>query len=146
MNFPPRLAHLATGAVLAAKLTPTYAHAHQVDDDEASGRLVSALKGRFTEQLLSSTWRALLKNRGKRSEEELLEKVASSLKNRPLRPGRVSEITPAWSAFLILLDLEAGTASDAARRVMETPEGQRAGSLGLEEAGAFLASELTRKA
>ncbi|NPC86378.1 hypothetical protein HPC49_50355, partial [Pyxidicoccus fallax] len=53
-------------------------------------------------------------------------------------------LNPAWSAFLILVDLEVGTVSDAARRVMETDEGRRRGEEGLAEAGRFLAAELTR--
>lgn len=144
MRFPPRLAHLATRAVVVAKLVPTYVAAHQVDEAEAHDRLEGALQGRLLEDLLAATWSAMLGSTKRLTEEGLLEKVAKTLQDRPLRPGRIAELTPGWSAFLLQVDLVAGTASDAAARVMEGDQGQRMSALGLAEAGAFLARELTR--
>jgi hypothetical protein len=144
MRYPPRLAHLATRAVVVAKLVPTYAAAHSIDDDEARSRLEASLSGTLLEELLASTWASLLAGSKRLTDDGLLEKVAKSLKDRPLRPGRTVEPTPGWSAFLVLADLSAGTASEAARRLMETDAGQRRGSAGLVEVGAFLAKELTR--
>lgn len=144
MTFPPRLAHLATRAVVVAKLAPSYAAAHQLDDEEAAQRLQLALQGALLQQLLASTWEAM-KGKTKRLDEAgLLEKVAGTLKDRPQRPGRLATEGPAWNAFLILLDLEAGTASDAARRVMDTEQGRKMAEAGLAEGGRFLAAELTR--
>jgi hypothetical protein len=77
-------------------------------------------------------------------EAGLLEKVAGSLKDRPNRPGRVAKMTPGLSAFLVTLDLAAGTAAESARRVMESDQGRAMAAKGLEEAGRFLAAELTR--
>jgi hypothetical protein len=136
---------LATRPVVAAKLLPSYAQVHQLDDDEAQSRLSQALRGKVWDQLLSSTWTALLGGTKRLTEEGLLEKVAQSLKDRPLRPGREAKPGPAMSAFWVLLDLEAGTASDAVRKVLETPDGQKRLQEGLVEAGRFLAAELTRK-
>ena len=86
-----------------------------------------------------------MRGKSKRLDDEgLLEKVATTLRDRPQRPGRVVEVTAAWSAFLVLADLEAGTASEAARRVMESPEGRQRAQEGLVEVGRFLAAELTR--
>ncbi|MCE9671917.1 hypothetical protein LY474_29345 [Myxococcus stipitatus] len=144
MSYPPRLAHLATRAVVVARLVPTYAQAHRLDEEEAAQRLTSALSGRMLGALLESTWTALLGSTKRLKEDGLLEKVATTLSERPLRPGRVAPLTPAWSAFLVLADLEAGTASDAVRRVMETDDGRRRAAEGLAEAGRFLAAELTR--
>jgi len=144
MRYPPRLSHLATRAVVVAKLAPSYARAHAVEDDEARTRLSAALSGPLLEDLLEATWAALLGGSKRLSEEGLLEKVARSLADRPLRPGRVAAPTPGWSAFLVLADLAAGTASDAARRLMETDAGRARARAGLDEAGAFLARELTR--
>ncbi|HXX31451.1 MAG TPA: hypothetical protein VEJ89_12175 [Myxococcaceae bacterium] len=144
MRYPPRLSHLATRAVVVAKLAPSYARAHAVEDDEARTRLSAALSGALLEDLLEATWAALLGGSKRLSEEGLLEKVARSLADRPLRPGRVAAPTPGWSAFLVLADLAAGTASDAARRLMETDAGRARARGGLDEAGAFLARELTR--
>ncbi|HVE83034.1 MAG TPA: hypothetical protein VND93_09320 [Myxococcales bacterium] len=144
MNHPPRLGHLATRAVIAARLAPTYAQAHNVDDDEAREQLERALRGSLWERLLDAAWAALLGSAKRLTEEGLLEKVAGTLKDRPLKPGRVAAVNPAWSAFLVLADLEAGTASDAARRVLESAEGQRRAQEGIEEVGRFLAGELGR--
>ncbi|MFP2908842.1 hypothetical protein ACLESD_28080 [Pyxidicoccus sp. 3LFB2] len=144
MSYPPRLAHLATRAVVVAKLMPTYARAHNIDEEEASQRLSTALAGRLLTALLESTWTAMRGSAKRLTDDGLLEKVATTLGDRPLRPGRPAPESPAWSAFLILMDLEVGTASDAARRVMETDEGRRRGDAGLAEAGRFLAAELTR--
>ncbi len=59
MAFPPRLAHLATRPVVVAKLIPTYARAHNIDEDEASQRLSSALQGRLLPWLLEEAWTAM---------------------------------------------------------------------------------------
>lgn len=144
MNHPPRLGHLATRAVIAARLAPTYAKAHNVSDDEAREQLERALKGALWERLLDATWAAMLGGTKRLTEDGLLEKVAVTLKDRPLRQGRTATLNPGWSAFLVLADLEAGTASDAARRVLESPEGQKKAEEGIAEVGRFLAAELTR--
>lgn len=143
-TYPPRLGHLATRSVVVAKLAPTYAQAHHLDDEEAVQRLSLSLAGRLLPSLLEAAWEAMKGKTKRLTEEGLLEKVATTLSERPQRPGRVAPLNPAWSAFLVLADLEAGTASDAARRVMETDEGRRRGQEGLAEVGRFLAAELTR--
>jgi hypothetical protein len=144
MRYPPRLAHLATRAVVVAKLIPTYAQAHSVDDEEARARLDASLTGPLLDELLAASWAALLGESKRLNDDGLLEKVAKSLKDRPLRPGRTVETTAGWSAFLVLADLAAGTASEAARRLMETDAGKTRAQAGLAEVGAFLARELTR--
>jgi hypothetical protein len=144
MRYPPRLAHLATRAVVVAKLVPTYAAAHALDDDEARTRLDAALGSSLLEELLAEAWVVLLGGSKRLTEDGLLEKVAKSLQDRPLRPGRSVETTPGWSAFLVLADLSAGTASESARRLMETDAGKARAQAGLAEVGAFLARELTR--
>jgi hypothetical protein len=144
-KHPPRLAHLATRQVLVAKLTPTYAAAHHLDEDEAMQRLDRALRTHLLDRLLDATWTALLGKTKRLSEEGLLEKVAGSMKDRPFRPGRVREVTPGWSAFMLLADIAADTASDAARKLLETEEGKRRTEAGLVEVAQFVADELTRK-
>jgi hypothetical protein len=144
MAFPPRLSHLATRAVVVAKLVPTFAEAHHIDEEEAAQRLDAALKGRLLGDLLEATWAALLGSTKRLDESGLLEKVATTLRDRPQRPGRLAALTPGWSAFLVLADLEAGTASDAVRRVLGTDEGRKRALAGLNEVGAYLAAELSR--
>ena len=144
MAFPPRLSHLATRAVVVAKLVPTFAEAHHIDEEEAAQRLDLALKGRLLTDLLEATWTALQGSTKRLDEAGLLEKVATTLSDRPQRPGRLAELTPGWSAFLVLADLEAGTASDAVRRVLGTDEGRKRALDGLNEVGRYLAAELSR--
>ena len=143
MRYPPRLSHLATRAVVVAKLAPTYGEAHSLDDEEAVVRLDRALTSALLDELLGACWTAMLSQ--KLDEEALLKKVATSLKNRPQRPGKLATLTPGWSAFLVMADVHAGTASDAAQRLLETDEGKKRAAAGLAEVGAFLASEFSRK-
>lgn len=144
MRYPPRLGHLATAKIVAAKLTPPYASAHLVDENEAVGRLERALPGPLLEDLLEATWKALEQKSKRFDEQKTLEKIFESLKDRPYRPGRKLASTPAISAFWILCDIATGTASDAARKVMESEAGQQKANEGLAELGGYLASELTR--
>lgn len=143
MRYPPRLSHLATRAVVVAKLAPTYAEANSLEDEEAVSRLDRALQSPLLEDLLTACWGEL--QAGGQDEEALLKKVASSLKNRPQRPGKIAPVTTGWSAFLVLADVHAGTASDAAQRLLETEEGKKRARAGLVEVGKHLAAELSRK-
>jgi hypothetical protein len=145
MRYPPRLAHLATKAVIASKLAPTYGVSHQIDDEEAVIRLNRALAGPLLDDLLSTAWTELVATKKKLTDEELLERVARALKDRPQRPGKVASLSPAWSAFLVRVDVEAGLASDSARRVLESDAGAKMVGQGLAEAGKHLATELLRK-
>ena len=144
MRYPPRLAHLATRAVIAAKLAPSYAKTHTIEDEEAVNRLLRALSGPLWEELLGLAWEALLHGAKRLDDAGLVEKVARSLGDRPLRPGRESPETPQWSAFWLEVDLAAGTASEAARRALESTAGRQMMEKGRVEAGQFLATELTR--
>jgi len=144
MRHPPRFAHLCTVRVVAGRLRPVYAATHDVDDQEAQERLERALSGALRDRLLDAGW-AALRARSRGPDGELLDKVAEALARRPLRPGRMPEVNPPWGAFLLLVDLEAGTAGPAARRAFESPHGMRMAEQGIEEAGRFLAAELARR-
>jgi hypothetical protein len=144
MTYPPRLSHLATRPVLIAKLRPAFAEAHGLADEDADQRLESALTGSLHTDLLSATWSGMKALKPRLSESELLDRVAQTLGERPLRPGRNPKATPAWSAFFVLADIQAGVASDSARRVMESDQGRKIVVEGLSEAGRFLAAELLR--
>jgi hypothetical protein len=144
MSFPPRLGHLVTRAVVAARLRPTFASSHEIDEEEGQERLERALAGGLWELLLDSTWAALNDEKRTIDEAALLEKIARTLKDRPLRPGKVATLSPQFSAFLVVIDLEAGMASDSARKVLESPQGEAMKKAGLIEAGKFLAHELVK--
>lgn len=144
MAYPPRLSHLATQKIVVGKLVPTFAAAHLIDENEAHERLMSALKGSLLDQLLDATWAAIVASAAKPDDDKLLQKVATGLKN-PYRSAKPIEPTAGWSAFMVLVDIEAGTATDAARRLLETDEGRKRGQLGIREVAVFLAKEITRK-
>ena len=144
--YPPRLSHLATRAVIGAKLRRAFADAHALSDDEALDRLEKALSSSLLTELLSAVWAAMKELRSRLSEAELLDRVAQTLADRPLRPGRKVAITPTWSAFFLLADIRANVASDAASRVMETEQGSKMAAAGLAEAGRYVAAELLRGA
>jgi hypothetical protein len=144
MRYPPRLGHLATRQVVVSRLVLTYAQAHQLDDEEAQERLQRALAGRLYEDLLAATWDALLGGTKRLDEAGLLEKVATALKDRPFRRSKAAAVNAQWSAFLLLADLEAGTATEAARRALENDDARARLSAGLTEAGRYLAKELTK--
>lgn len=144
MRYPPRFAHLASRPIVVSRLVRTYAQAHQIDDEEAQQRLERALSGALHEDVLAATWAALVGSTRRLDEAGLLEKVAGALKDRPLRRSKPVATNPGWSAFLLLLDLEIGTASEAARRALETPDARARLGQGLAEVGGFLSKELTR--
>ena len=144
MSYPPRLGHLITRAVMAARFRPTFAASHEIDEDEAQDRLERALRGGLWELLLESTWFALTDKKRQVDTDDVLNRIAKTLKDRPLRPGRVATLNPEFSAFLVVIDLEAGTASDAARKVLDSPQGEQMKKLGLAHAGRFLANELVK--
>ena len=145
MRYPPRLSHLATRSVVVAKLAPTYGEANSVEDEEALARLDKALQGTLLEELIAAAWTALLGANEDLDEERLVQKVASSLKKRPHRPGKVVPVTMGWSAFMVLADMRAGIASEAAQRILESDEGKKRAAAGLAEVGRFLAAEFSRK-
>jgi len=129
---------------VVAKLWPTFAAAHEMDEEEAEARLTSALQGQLLDELLAHAWEAMRQSAPRADESALLEKVAQTLSDRPRRAGRTAKLNSAWSAFLLLADLQAGTASETARRALETEQGRKTALEGLAEAGRHLAAELTR--
>ena len=141
MSYPPRLGHLVTRGVMAARFRATFAESHEIDEEEAHERLERAFAGRLWELLLEATWNALSDKKRAVDPEAIVEKIARTLKDRPLRPGKAAKLGPAFSAFLVMIDLEAGMASDAARKVLESAQGEAMKQAGLAEAGRFLAAE-----
>lgn len=144
MTHPPRLAHLAKRSFVVDVLAPTYAASHRLDPEEARIVLDRALRGRLLDDLLDACWEAL-RTRVKRFDaDKTLERIADGLAKKPVRRGRVAEVDQAWSAFLVLVGIEAGTAGVAATRVFETDRGREMAEKGLAAAGRFLAEELLR--
>lgn len=131
--------------MVVTKLLPTYAEAHGLDDEEAVSRLTEALSGDLLDELLAAAWEAIKAKSPRLSDSERLDRIAESLGNRPLRPGRRAAVSPGWSAFFILADLRVGTATEAARRALETERGRQMSAAGIAEVGGHLAAELLKK-
>jgi hypothetical protein len=140
-----RLPSIVTRADLAWLLTPTYAAAMDVDDDEAHDRLERAVgRPELVEDLLWGISEALEARRGPRtSEDALLDKLSAGLH---ARRGKVTAAAgdPAVSAVLVLVNLEIGMASESLRGTLETPKGRAMLDAGLRKLGDHLVRELVK--
>ena len=141
MPFPPRLGHLATRAVLTAKLGPTYAQAHNIDEEEAASVSPAPSTGRCA----SSCWprpgcdarRQGAAHRGRPSGEgrrPLGERPSAPGASRRTRPGAPSGARGP------------GGGHRERRRAPGDGDGRgrRAADKGLAEAAGFLAKKLLR--
>jgi hypothetical protein len=140
-----RLPAIVTRADLAWLLTPTYAAAMSVDDDEAHERLERALAHQaLADDLLWGLSEALEARRGARtSVDALLDKLSAGLH---ARRGKVTAAAgdPAVSAVLVRLNLEVGLASETLRATLETPRGRALLDTGLRKLGDHLVRELVK--
>ena len=93
MRYPPRLGHLATRPIVVAKLAPTYAEANSIDDEDGIARLDKALQSTLLDDLIAAAWTALVATSATTDEDALVQKVASGLKKRPQRPGKIAPMT-----------------------------------------------------
>jgi hypothetical protein len=140
-----RLPHVVTKADLVAVLTPTYAAARGVDDEEAADRLSQALGVRgVLEELHAALAAALRDAKGPRvTEDALLDRLSAGVQ---ARRGRVRPApdSPGISAVLIRLDLEIGVAPEPMRATLATPRGRAALEEGLASLGRHLVKELLK--
>ena len=145
MRYPARLAHLATRAIVVAKLAPTFADAHHLDHEEAVDRLNTALSGPLLDDLLAATWQALLGGTKKLDEEGLAgeggqEPQRPSASARPPGRGHPGPRAPSSCSRTS----RQGPRATPRGRVMETDAGKARARAGLVVAGQLLARELTR--
>jgi hypothetical protein len=144
--FSPRLPHVVSRPDLVALLTPTYADARGVDDEEAADRLGQALAVRgVADELYQAISGALRDALGPRtSVDGLMDRLSAGVE---ARRGRVRPApdSPALSAVLIRLDLEIGVAPEPMRATLATPRGRAMLDQGLAALGAHLVRELLRK-
>jgi hypothetical protein len=141
----PRLPHLFTARTLARVLTPTYAEAMSVDEDEAHERLTQALGAReLVDDLLRGLSSALAARQGPRtSADQLLDKVSARLEARSGKV-RAAPASPGVSAVLVRVNLELGLAPEPMRATLASPRGAAALEEGLRALGAHLVKELLR--
>ncbi len=143
--FSPRVPHLFPARTLARVLTPTYAEAMSVDEEEAHERLGQALGARgVLDDLHRGISRGLEARKGPRTTPDaLLDKVSAGLQARAGRV-RAAPSSPGISAVLVRLNLEIGLAPEPMRATLATPRGAAALEQGLAELGTHLVKELAR--
>ena len=126
-------------------LAPTLAKATQVDEEVAEERLSRALANEHVlEDVHGGLSVALAEARGPRtSEDELIDKLSAGVEARGRRL-RAAELTPAISAVLVLLNVEAGEAPEMMRDTLQSEKGRTLLQEGLRSLGKHLVKELIR--
>jgi hypothetical protein len=132
-------------AELARMVAPTLAKAAQVDVEIAEERLSRALANqRVLDDIYAGLSAALADSKGRRTtEDELIDKLSAGVQARGRRV-RAAELTPAISAVLVLLNLEAGEAPEMMRETLQTEKGRALLQEGLQSLGMHLIKELVR--
>ncbi|HEY3449328.1 MAG TPA: hypothetical protein VGK67_23440 [Myxococcales bacterium] len=144
MTFPSdRLHHVLTRGDLATLLTPTYAEAQNVDDEEAHDRLARALGDpELLDDLYWGLTQALTAQQGKRTDDALLDTLA---KRVSARKGRLAAATGREiAAVMVRINLQLNLAPDTMRSVLESEKGKAALDQGLRALGAHLVKELLK--
>ncbi|MGI5864307.1 MAG: hypothetical protein ACOX6T_19945 [Myxococcales bacterium] len=144
--FSKRLPHVVTRGDLVALLAPTYAGAQRVDEEVATERIGRALAA--SPALLAAIYSglsvALREKQGPRtSEDALMDKLSAGLGARRHRV-KPADVSPAVSAALVWINLEAGVAPEMMRNALETPKGRALLEEGPREIGRHLVKELVR--
>jgi hypothetical protein len=143
--FSRRLPHVISSKDLVRLLTPTYASARNVDDDEAADRLTEALAvPGVVDELLDGISAALEARQGPRTTADgLVDKLSAGMAARHGRV-RAAEATPPISAALVRIDLEVGIAPEQMRATLATPKGRALLEEGLLAIGSHIVRELLK--
>ena len=143
--FSRRLPAVVTRADLAWLVTPTYAEALSVEDEEAHDRLERALTHPgLVDDLLWGISEALPAQQGARTtEDQLMDRLSKALH---ARRGKVTAAPagPAVSAVLVRINVELGLAAEPMRLTLATDKGQALLDDGLRKLGAHLVNELLK--
>ena len=132
-------------ADLARALAPTYAKAAQVDPEVAEERLLRAFSSeRVVGRIYEGLSAALAEAKGPRTtEDELIDKLSKGVQARRAKV-RAAELTPAVSAVLVLVNVEAGEAPEMMREAIQSGKGKALLEEGLSALGAHVVKELIR--
>lgn len=143
--FSRRLPHVVTIPDLAVLLTPTYAEAMSVEDEEAHERLVRALsRTRVADDLYAGLSEALEAVQGERTPEDaLMDKLSKGIQKRRSRV-KAAPGTPGLAAVLVRINLEIGLAPEQMRATLDTDKGRAVLAAGLRDLGAHLVKELLK--
>jgi hypothetical protein len=142
--FSRRLPHALTHSDLAVLITPTYAEAVGVDEDDALERLQAALlKPAIVDELYQCVSAALTIAQGTRSEDQVMDKLSKGVQRR-LGKMKPLEATPALSALMVRLNVELGHAPEALKATLETDKGRALLAQGLANLGEYLVKNLLK--
>jgi hypothetical protein len=142
--FSRRLPHVLTESDLAVLITPTYAEAVGVDEDEALERLQAAVsRPAIADELYRSVSEALSAAQGSRSEDALVDKLSKGVQKR-LGKMKPLEATPALSAFMVRLNVELGHAPAQLKATLETEKGRELLKQGLRALGEHLVTSMLK--
>jgi len=129
---------------MAVLITPTYAEAAGVDEDEALERLQAAFqRPAIADELYRSVSAALSAAQGARSEDEVMDKLSRGVQKR-LGKMKPLAATPALSAFMVRVNVELGHAPDMLEATLETDKGRSLLAEGLRALGEHLVKNLLR--
>ncbi len=144
-SFSRRLPHVVTRADLVTMLTPTYAAARGLDDEEAAERLGQALAAPgVLGQLHGALSAALRDAKGPRTDEDaLLDRLSAAVQARRGRV-RAAPDSPGLAAVLVRLDLENGIAPEPMRATLASPRGRAVLEEGRAALGRHLVKELLK--
>ena len=143
--FSPRLPAVVTRADLAWLVTPTYAEALSVEDEEAHERLERAFtRPELIDDLLWGISEALPERQGPRTTpDQLVDRLSKGIH---ARRGKVTAAVagPSVSAVLVHINVTLGLAPEAVRATLQTDKGQKLLDDGLRTLGAHLVDELLK--
>ena len=144
-QFSKRLTHVINRKDLALIIAPTYATSANVDFDEAHERMERAVGvQRIADQLYEGLSDALHEFKGPRTDEnELIDNLSAGVLKRRARV-KGSEMTPAISAAMVMLNLELGYAPEMMRGALATDKGRELLRDGLRALGMHLLKELIK--
>jgi hypothetical protein len=143
--FAKRLRHIVTRADLAIIVTPTYAAAMTVDEEEAHDRLTRAVADPgVMDDLYFALEEGLAAQKGPRTEPDaLLDKLSQAIGKRR---GRVAaaDANALISAVMVRINLAIGLAPEAMRGTLASDKGRAMVDQGLRAFGGHVVKELLK--
>jgi len=142
--YSERLTHVVTRTDLATLLTPTYAAAQSVDDEEAFDRLSRALSDpELLDDLYWSLSEALALRTQGSPPGEVMDKLSKRLQTRKGRLAAAA-VTPEIAAMVVRINLLLGLAPDHMRAVVESEKGKAVLEKGLRGLGMHVVTALLK--
>lgn len=149
-SVPPRVSHLMTLGVLAEQLAPSYAVAVNRLPGEVLDEIRSGLReANLHLPVLEAMWKAMGQLRPRLDQTALLEKLASAMTRTASGPRPMAaeeRVRNGMNTLFAFVDVNVGRASETARAVLESQEGQRMLQKSVDVTGRFLADRVLASA